>query len=439
MAQRKDWATIDRLGRVRWLNRNTDKEHSFTPDSTADARKLVGYLNYWEGRVDRWNHVLTDPAKPWRHSFPDPDSAAEERMTFGEYGRHIWKQRLERGRVVQRSFNIHMTELERTRIPFKDGTVLYDMRLTDLEKARRTVETFEAALKTYSWTTKKGLARSYAEHTVRQTIDFVTGVIRAAIEDQVLPIGALGSYEAPVARRRQSKRAMEYRDYLGLRRHEPNRETRLMMDTIAGTGCRLGELMGLDTDDVRQVGGKITVNFVEQEYRNKQRGDLKSVRRKTRDDERTRSVVVAPALGSELLAFIAETGRTGRLWRSTQKPGATPSHENFEWRFRRAVLRATAAGDMPNWTDESLPTPHNLRHSYVSWALGAKISAETIARRTGHSTFSLWKTYAESLSDSEAAMDDHLSSIDPYAATALPIATSCCAHCGLPASRPDAA
>lgn len=420
----------DETPRVRWTNRDTGKEHSYTTSSPREAATLQRYLAQFDARVDRKSHVFKTGA--WKTGFPDPSEVMAGK-TFGEYARENLDERFNRKRIIRRSYVTHSAELERTRVPINGGRSLYDTPLADLMEAKRLIEKFEASLASVEF--KPG--KWYAPNTVRQTLHFVIGVLRLAGEDKLIPRDALGNYRAPDARRRQSKRAIEYRDYLGMRANIHERDVRLMVDVIAGTGCRLAELMGLRREDILVDEDVCMIRFSEQEYRDKTRQPLKTTR--TKDDSETpyRDVRIPRWLGNDLLSFIRETGRSsGSLFLSPQNPRQTWSHEGFESKFKRIARTAMAAGDMPLWPDQShIPTPHNLRHSYVSWALGNRLSPETIAKRTGHSSATLLSTYAESLSESEAAMDEHLEELNPHA-TATPSGTppvACCEHCGLPA------
>lgn len=425
-----EYSYVDRskaTPRVRWTNRATGKEHSYTCANPREADVLGRYIAQWEGYVDRKSHVFKTGA--WRNGFPNPDSAPMAE-TFGEYARGRLRERFERKRITERSHTIRLTELERWRIPLKVGPSLYDTPLTDLVDAKRIMERFEAAICTAQWAPGK----IYSPNTVQQTINFAIGMIRRAGDEKLAPTDALGDYKAPLARRRQAARAIEFSDYLGLRKHEDG-DVRLMIDVIAGTGCRIGELLGLRAEDIIVTASVCMIRFMEQEYRDKSRKPLKSTRYQRPDATPYRDVRIARWLGNDLMTFIRVNNRSGSLFRSPrpERSHQTWSHEGFEARFKRAARAAMNAGDMPLWADRTyIPTPHNLRHSYVSWALGNRLSPETIAKRTGHSSATLLNTYAESLSESEDGMDQHLESLNPALVTVV-TAGACCAHCGLPA------
>jgi integrase len=82
-------------------------------------------------------------------------------------------------------------------------------------------------------------------------------------------------------------------------------------------------------------------------------------------------------------------------------------HQTAEHQFTSMVKRAVESGGVMEWPyHHSYPTPHNLRHSYITWALSeGRISPVEIARRSGHSLGEMWKTYAASLTGDKSKMD----------------------------------
>jgi len=422
-----DYSFADREGRrVRWTQPATADEPAhqwaMTFKTKQDAIRLRRYLERYEGCVSRWDSVIVN-ALYVNGDFPAPGSASSPNESFYQYAK---RQNDANKGITKSSESVAKYRLERACVPLEDGRSLHTIPIKAMDDT--VLFAVQKGIEEHRWGKRGDL--SYAPTTIRHTMTYILGIIRQAQKESLIPMKAVDRYKLPKAERKQIERALERRDWEGIRKHARSRQQQLLFDLLAASGLRLGEALYLDVRSVQLLrNGKAKVRILgtfladgsDQDYT------------KNKTD---RDVGVPRGLAEELLAFAGENNRrAGLLFRAVRDERAQLRHQTAEHQFESMVKRAVAAGDVAEWPHHhSYPTPHNLRHSYVTWALSdGRIAPREVARRTGHSMSEMWKTYASSLTGDEAKMDAFQASMDPWSRTptsAEPVDDGCCAHCG---------
>jgi integrase len=164
---------------------------------------------------------------------------------------------------------------------------------------------------------------------------------------------------------------------------------KLVIRTLADTGLRLGELLGLRVGDIEQDGAGWTLRVM---------GKGSSERR----------VNIAPALGRRLKRY-ADRGRprglnTDRLFLTTRRSPRTGVFEPLNKRTTEIMMKVVAerAG-----IDPKRVWPHVLRHSYCTHLLQRNVSPAKVMQLLGHSSMEMVMTVYNQLRPADS-MDDVL-------------------------------
>jgi integrase len=157
-------------------------------------------------------------------------------------------------------------------------------------------------------------------------------------------------------------------------------EHRLVFDTIAETGARLSEALGIVWGDVDLEAE--TIRLTHQLGRDGKRRPLKTKRSR-------RTLEVTPALIAKLRALKLASPQSGPHDLVFLSRAGTPvDHGNIGGRvMARAVKRAgLEAVERDGEIVEPAPTAHDLRHTHASRLIADGWDIEEISRRLGHSS-----------------------------------------------------
>jgi integrase/recombinase XerD len=162
---------------------------------------------------------------------------------------------------------------------------------------------------------------------------------------------------------------------------------KLVIRTLADTGLRLGELLGLKIQDVEQDG---------QGWRLRVMGK----------GAKERHVATAPTLGRRLRRY-ADRGRpkdvhTDRLFLTTRRSPKSGEYEPLNKRTTEIMCKSVAerAG-----IDPKRVWPHVFRHSYCTHLLQQNVSPAKVMQLLGHSTMEMVMVVYNQLRPADA-MDD---------------------------------
>jgi integrase len=401
---KRKWSYVDRPNgadpRVRWTNRETRRTHAKTFLSDVEARKFQDYLDHWEACVSPGDDAVVSGQYRIDVTIPPrPTAMVVKEETFGEFAeRHI---RFKSRRMTDDSQDANRERLNRTKFLTEAGRSLYDTPVKDVDLDL--IIDFEEALKKALWG-KPVPTKPYSPLTIRTTMQFVVEVIKVAMIKSLLPLDTLYGYDVPAGRRRAAERGMRQDQYLAIRKHGRTEEIRLMIEFLALTGCRLGEMIAFQSTHLVAVEGVAGVAIYEQE-RNRHRSRPKN--------KEPRMVLIGPDFAARLREFILKTGRRGLVFRSPMYPEQAWSHGGFSYQFKQAVEKAVEAGDLAWLEPDLLPTPHYLRHAYVQWARSSdeQVPVEAVAAQTGHSKSELMKTYSNVSPEALARLVRHVTGL----------------------------
>jgi integrase len=205
-------------------------------------------------------------------------------------------------------------------------------------------------------------AKGLAAGSIRGIYHVLTQVLTAAVDDRLISMTPCRRVTLPKADDAEVvpptiEQVMAYRDAIG-------DQWRALVVTLAGSGVRIGELLGLKVADVDFLRRTIKV-----ERQRNQRGEIRPVKSKT--SRRTIPVgqVVIDALAAHLAAypsddalFVDEIGEPllYRRWRSLSEAAAKSAQVDL--------------------------SAHGLRHFYASALIAGGASVKQVQERLGHSS-----------------------------------------------------
>lgn len=233
---------------------------------------------------------------------------------------------------------------------------------------------------------ERGKTRALHRNSIRHMLKLLSGVLNAAVSDQLLPANPLqGLGRELFGRTRRgftSKvRAMDAGQlgaFLVTARARP--ETFPAFAVMAMTGLRLGEAAALRAEDVELKGGRVRVA-------RQLSGSLKT-------PESERDVDAPSALLDLLRTLVAErresafrAGREPSPWLLFPDLPLRPGRRDetrIGHRLRRDMERALRAAELP-----TAFTPHSLRHTYASRLISDGVSPEYVRRQLGHANIGI--------------------------------------------------
>lgn len=174
---------------------------------------------------------------------------------------------------------------------------------------------------------------------------------------------------------------------------------RPLVETLAGTGMRWGELAALTVADVDVHRSRVRINkaYQRDEHNHLVVGPPKSRRSR-------RYVDIGPTLLAQLRPLMAGRAPADPLF-TVRGNRAVRYSTWYQQAWAPAVTRAAALVDgdgLPVLTER--PTPHDLRHCNASWMLAAGVHMMVVSRRLGHeSTATTDKVYSHLVPDAQAA------------------------------------
>jgi integrase len=295
---------------------------------------------------------------------------SEARTPFDEYARE-WIENF--GGRTRRGFDEttrrgYQLAIDRYLIPHFENTPVRDISRKDVRALVRKLE-------------RQGLAAS----SIRSYIAPLRAMFSDAVDDEDLsrnPALRL-NVNAKVAQTRQNaatarRDALTETEVVAILEAVPDR-WRLLFDTLAGTGCRISEILGLEWDDLATDGETTTLRICRQFYR----GTLKP---NAKTEAGTRAIDLDPDLAAKLWAVGADS--TGIMF--TTRTGGRLSDRNLRRVLDDAAERAGVA-------DVSF---HDFRHFHGSWLLAEGLSLPDVSARLGHANVKITaEVYSHTLKD----------------------------------------
>ena len=228
---------------------------------------------------------------------------------------------------------------------------------------------------------KSGLSKD----SVRLLLATIRVILNAAIDDEIIEANSADRLGRAVhlggarAARQEQIKAFD-RDQLSAllaaaQREEPQLYPLLL--TLARTGMRIGEALGLQWDDIDWSRREIRISRAISTAR--QATTPKSGHGRTVD----MSSQLASVLKQSRAFLQAEALRQGgslTVWAFPSKAGTPLDHSNVGHRFKRLLKRAGLPGHFH---------PHCLRHTYASLLLQAGRSPVYVQRQLGHASYQL--------------------------------------------------
>ncbi|HVX09197.1 site-specific integrase [Humibacter sp.] len=188
------------------------------------------------------------------------------------------------------------------------------------------------------------------------------------------------------------------------------RQPWVMCMVMLWAGLRWGEVLGVRVRDVNLLKRRLSVVQVVEEVSGKTR-----VKEYPKTDAGRRTVPMTEALARALEQHVTELGlRPGDLLFTTTTGGSMTRSSFRSWVWQPALVQAGLA----TWTDDRrttieavasadgellpLPTPHSLRHSYISWLANAgNVPLDTVRRMAGHESILTTQQYLHAVEGEE--------------------------------------
>jgi integrase len=320
---------LDRLpsGRVRARYRDAaGKQHSETFDTVAEAKA-------WRGaQIDAVARRV--------------DVAPNTKTTVAQYARQ---------HVAALNYRPATRRTAETRLRALERTPLGSLRLVDVRTSH-----------VRAWASD--MERQHAASTAAKHLSWLRSVLSAAVEDRLIGANPATASVKVKRRKRAEVEPLTVRQVVALADAVPGRYRAAVL-LCAGTGLRLGELLGVRVDAVdflrREVRVTTQLDRVAQEV-----APLKT-------DDSARTLPLSAHLVEVLAAHLAAygPGPDGLLFGSTT--GRTLRHDETQ----RQIARAVKVAGLPDGTSAL-----DLRHHFASVLLAANVDVFKVAAAMGHTT-----------------------------------------------------
>ncbi|MFF7437372.1 tyrosine-type recombinase/integrase [Streptomyces sp. NPDC008122] len=322
----------------------------------ARYRDLDGkeHARHFERKLDaqRWLDEVT--ASIVTGQYVDPRAG---RITFEKYAKK-WEESLiasEAGeRITDNALRLHL-------VPALGSRAMAAIRRNDIQVLF------------------KNLSEQLGPGSVRNVYDVLVRVMTAAVEDKVIASSPCRRITLPptsdeevtpptVAQVEAMARVMP--SYI-----------RAAIVTLAGSGLRIGELLGLKVSDVDFKAGTIRVE--RQRLQSGKIGPPKTAKSR-------RTVPVGEVVTDALLAHLA--ARPSKEWLFTMEEGEPLNYRRWktEWNCARRALQATEneAAEREGRKSVELPhmVTHDLRHFYASALIAGGASVKQVQLVLGHAS-----------------------------------------------------
>lgn len=237
--------------------------------------------------------------------------------------------------------------------------------------------------------TASGLAPS----TVQKIVRLLSASLNAAVDAEILQANPAARVKLPTVAPNKD-RFLTAVEFDALAAAMPTTEDRLILEFLANTGLRIGELAGLHQHRLDLKRGLVTVA----EAFDEEVGDMKAYPKGRRvrvvplsadlveqlegRDRRGGSCGVEHRTGKCLSALVFTNPAGGPLWRS-----------NWDTIFRNAIAAVNLGTDEEPVAMEAL-TIHDLRHTYASWLIQQGVDLAEVGRLLGHVSPATTQRYA---------------------------------------------
>lgn len=276
----------------------------------------------------------------------------------------------ENGRSSYRMF------LDKHILPVIGDTLLNDLTpamltklILDFQKPERTITKKDGSKET---------VKGYSHASAVKLYNILNGIFEMAFMDDSIPTNPMLKVKRPTPRKdephkEESDKAFTVKELshiLECVQKEPLK-WQTYINLAADTGCRRGELCGLQWKDIDWDTGTVTIR------RNLQYSPAKGIYSTSPKNGRSRSVDVGPE-NLDLLRHLREEQAASCLsqWIFTQDGLPDPMHPQSPTRYFKKF------GERYNVKDFH---PHKLRHSSASIALTSGADVVSVSERLGHS------------------------------------------------------
>ena len=218
----------------------------------------------------------------------------------------------------------------------------------------------------------------YAHATTVKLYNILNGVFEMAFLDDSIPMNPMLKVKRPAPRKDEPKKEESDKAYtvkelnyiLSCVQHEPLK-WRAYINLAADSGCRRGELCGLQWSDIDFNSGTVTIR------RNLQYTAAAGVYETSPKNGKVRIVDVGPEVLAMLRQLRLEQAQSCiSKWVFTQDGTADPMHPQSPTRYFKKF------GELYDVKDFH---PHKLRHSSASIAITSGADIVSVSERLGHS------------------------------------------------------
>lgn len=244
---------------------------------------------------------------------------------------------------------------------------------------KRSISTVDV---THVRTWLKPLEAKYSPAYVRRILVVLRVIFRQALEERLLDVDPMATISSRAPKPDPDSKTLTTEQVQAIVNKLDNERSRLAALTIAFTGIRISEMVGLDRMDLKVKPNGSGVIEIRQRVRDGMKDAPKSERGK-------RSIPISKTLTTELVAYMAQCS-----WKDPDAPlfqsmrGGRLDARN--WRSREFnVARAKAAAkekDPDSKARVAKATPHMFRHSAARRWRKKDVDMEVISKLLGHSS-----------------------------------------------------
>jgi len=365
--------------------------------TTQDGHQRTGQR--WQARYvgeDRKEHAklfaLKKDAQSWldqqtadliRGEWTDPAAGKETLRTYATRWERIQVSAEGTARIVDNALRVHI-------LPRLGDMPLGSIRRSDVQAFVKALEEKEVRP-----ATEELPARTMSPGTVRNIYEVLARVFAAAADDRVIATSPCTRITLP--KDHDDEVRVPTLEDIECVQVALGQQWQPIPVVLAGTGLRVGELLGLRLSDVDFLRRTICVEetIVEVSRKDSPTGERMILKPYPKNDE-PRTLRVSQHLLDTLAARLADLGlqRDDLLFPSREISGGTPlSRATFNTRYWRPAV-ARSGVDFP-------VRMHDLRHAHASWLLAGGADLKTVMERMGHAQIMTTQKYLHTLPDAD--------------------------------------
>ena len=260
------------------------------------------------------------------------------------------------------------------------------------------------------------LTGTLSESTIRQTVGVLRGAMKQALHNRLVVFNPCEGVALPKKQRKRKVGAFSVDEQRALLQVCSSHRLYALFVFALGTGCRIGEILGLKWEDIDFDSCSATIYQSVSEAKDRDE-NAPHKRKRIIDDTKTNASDRTIPLTNDVVAMLEqhlerqqlEKGKAGELWKNKGLVFCTVAGGYLMYRNIRRLY-----DEQRDKAGVSKLTFHCLRHTFATNAISAGVDYYYLSRIMGHKHISVTlDTYADFMPDKAAGEAAKMNSILP--------------------------